>query len=307
MTPSWYDVLGVDPGAAAPEIRLRFKAEIADLDPTDRRFRLVSRAAEVLLDPVRRAAHDVELAEQADPEEDDTWALGATGDLAPVGVVSFSPMESSLDETRPVPVIDLTKGPEKSGEATASAKPASSPAASPSGRGPLRTAVVLAVLALVLVVATVVSFARGGNQSAGAASGGLPDARQVAAARAAAEAAIVPVLSYDFRQLDEDKAAAIGYLTPAYADEYAQYFGGVVGENSPTTRTVVQAKLLASGISRTGKGRVDVILFVDQATTNRRVTTPEIFKNQVIAQMVDQDGSWLVDCLVTTPEGGCDH
>ncbi|NPC98483.1 DnaJ domain-containing protein [Nocardioides sp. zg-DK7169] len=57
-TPSWYDLLDVEPSATTAEIRAAWKAAIADLDPTDRRFRTFSQAAEVLLDPDRRAAYD---------------------------------------------------------------------------------------------------------------------------------------------------------------------------------------------------------------------------------------------------------
>ena len=46
---------GPDPGR-------RGRPPIADLDPTDRRFRVYNQAAEVLLDPDRRAAYDAELA-----------------------------------------------------------------------------------------------------------------------------------------------------------------------------------------------------------------------------------------------------
>ena len=61
-SPSWYDLLGVEPGATEAEIRSAWKAAIADLDPSDRRFRVLNRAAEVLLDPEQRAAYDAELA-----------------------------------------------------------------------------------------------------------------------------------------------------------------------------------------------------------------------------------------------------
>ena len=59
---SWYDVLDVEPDASADEIRAAWRAAVADLDPTDRRFRVYNQAAEVLLDPSRRAAYDAELA-----------------------------------------------------------------------------------------------------------------------------------------------------------------------------------------------------------------------------------------------------
>lgn len=69
MIPSYYDLLDVDPTADDAQIRAAWKSAIADLDPTDRRFRAYNQAAEVLLDPTRRAAHDAELAAAA-PEPD---------------------------------------------------------------------------------------------------------------------------------------------------------------------------------------------------------------------------------------------
>ncbi len=165
---------------------------------------------------------------------------------------------------------------------------------------------VLGLLALLLATATVISFVRGGDASSAEAAG-LPDAREVAAARAAAEAAIVPVTSYDYRSLEDSKDAALSYVTPAFGEELTKIFDGVIAENAPSTQTVVEAKLLASGISRTGEDRVDVVLFVDQSTTNKQTDEPQVYKNQAIAQMVRIDGTWLLDCLVTTPGGGCDR
>jgi Mce-associated membrane protein len=61
MNANWYDVLDVEPTATADEIRTAWRAAVADLDPTDRRFRVYNQAAEVLLDPAKRAAYDAEL------------------------------------------------------------------------------------------------------------------------------------------------------------------------------------------------------------------------------------------------------
>ncbi len=62
MSLSLYDVLDVEPDATEDEIRAAWKSAIADLGPGDRRFRAYNDAAEVLLDPERRAAYDAELA-----------------------------------------------------------------------------------------------------------------------------------------------------------------------------------------------------------------------------------------------------
>ncbi len=125
------------------------------------------------------------------------------------------------------------------------------------------------------------------------------------AAQNAAERAIVPILSYDAARLDEDEQAAASYMTTAYGKQYAQLFE-VIKQNAPSTQTVVKAELLQSGIVRSGEERVEVLLFVDMATTNKQSTEPIVYKNQVRVQMEKVGGEWLVDCLLTAPNGVCD-
>ena len=73
VSPSWYDVLDVDLGATETDVRSAWKAAIADLEPTDRRFRLLNQAAEVLLDRDRRSAYDVALlTAELDAHQDDS-------------------------------------------------------------------------------------------------------------------------------------------------------------------------------------------------------------------------------------------
>jgi Mce-associated membrane protein len=63
--PTWYDLLDVSRDASTDEIREAWKAQIADLEPGDRRFDALNRAAKVLLDPAAREAYDAGLAEPA--------------------------------------------------------------------------------------------------------------------------------------------------------------------------------------------------------------------------------------------------
>lgn len=65
--PTWYDLLDVSRDATAEDIRAAWKTQIADLEPGDRRFDALNRAAKVLLDPEARAAYD-----PAHPQVDDT-------------------------------------------------------------------------------------------------------------------------------------------------------------------------------------------------------------------------------------------
>jgi Mce-associated membrane protein len=290
MTPSWYDVLGVEPDASDADVRAAWKAGVADLDPTDRRFRLLNRAAEVLLDGDRRAAHDAELAAQAAAEPDDTDESdgfdGAAGEA-----------EAELLAERPATTSGSTStAPGRTGR-TSTGGP---------GRGVL---VALGAAAAALLVAVVVSLVAGGASDTGAAAedDGSLTVRDVAAARAAAEAAVVPVLSYDYRTLERDKQAAISYMTPGYAEEYEQLFEAVVAVNAPATETVVSVDVQASGVVRTGEDLVDVLLFVDRPTVNREQTTPEIYKDQATVRMRQVGGEWLVDCLITGAGADCER
>lgn len=63
--PTWYDLLDVSRDASTDEIREAWKTQIADLEPGDRRFDALNRAAKVLLDPAAREAYDAGLAEPA--------------------------------------------------------------------------------------------------------------------------------------------------------------------------------------------------------------------------------------------------
>lgn len=68
-TPTWYDLLDVPRDASTEEVRDAWKTQIADLEPGDRRFDALNRAAKVLLDPGARAAYDAEHPEAADDTE----------------------------------------------------------------------------------------------------------------------------------------------------------------------------------------------------------------------------------------------
>ena len=83
-TPTWYDLLDVPRDASAEEVRGAWKAQIADLEPGDRRFDALNRAAKVLLDPGARAAYDAEhpdepLVEEARHDTEDSEPGLVTG------------------------------------------------------------------------------------------------------------------------------------------------------------------------------------------------------------------------------------
>lgn len=121
MTPTWYDVLGVERTASSEEVRAAWRAAIADLEPGDRRFRSLNEAAEVLLDDERRATYDAGL----EPVEEPV--------VEPVDQPAEQPAEEPTDQPG-----DRTTGPEPA----------------PAGRGvPAWLLGALAVLTAAMVVA----------------------------------------------------------------------------------------------------------------------------------------------------------
>jgi Mce-associated membrane protein len=281
VTPHWYDLLDVDRHATPEQIRAAWKAAIADLEPDDRRFRVYNEAGAVLLDPERRAAYDATLPEEGTPAEDPGPDDAAPEDPTPPDV----PVQQPVADHRPVEAAPDEDGPAR--DPHDDGTEADAPAARGDQRGggaPLWVVAVLAVLALVTVAATVFAWTR-------------PGPVDEDAARAAARAAVVPVLSYDYRTLDEDAAAARTYLTPSFRKKYDDTFT-LLEDNAPRTETVVAVEEpLADAVVRSSEDRVDVLLYVNQPTSNAQGSVT--YRNQVTLRMRLVDGEWLVDDLVT--------
>ena len=264
--PSWYDVLDVDRTASAEEIRAAWRAASAGLEPGNRRFKLLNEAAEVLLDPAARAAYDARLTEAEAESGTDTGTEAESGTEG---------LETGADAPAP------TTGRRGRDGRTGRSVPLV----------PAWLLIGLAVLAVAMVAATAVAWQRTAGES-------VEEATR--AAQTAAEQAIVPILSYDYETLDADQQRAQSYLTSDYRSDYDQLFG-VISENAPSTQTTVSAEVVGSGIVRSGRDRVQVLVFVDRPTTNKLTPQPVVYKDQVTVTMQKVGDDWLVDDLLTSP------
>lgn len=280
-TPTWYDLLDVPRDASTEEVRAAWKSQIAELEPGDRRFDALNRAAKVLLDPASRDAYDAGLGDQPVAGEPAAPAPSALTDLEAEREKSRLLRHRSKDQARE------RRDREKEQRQVAGG----------GGRAPGIPSWLLAglgVLAAGLVVATIWMWtARGGDGDDSAARD----------AQVAAERAVVPVLSYDYKHLEADQKAAQALMTGSYREEYDKLFT-VLEENAPPTQTRVTASVIASGIVRASDERVQVLVFVDRPTTNKLSAEPVVFKDQVTLSMQLVDGEWLVDDLITSPVPG---
>lgn len=272
--PTWYDVLDVPRDAPTEDVRTAWKDRIADLEPGDRRFDTLNRAAKVLLDPPAREAYDETLPEAQPP-------LVEEG--APAPVTRPARTQPGLVTRRRRLLRDGAGAPPQD-------------TASTSGpRGvPTWLLAGLGVLAAGLVVATAWTWTQGGPAG---------DDSAARAAQVAAERAVVPVLSYDYESLEADQREAQALMTGGYREEYDKLFT-VLEDNAPQTQTKVGASVVASGVVRASDDRVQVLVFVDRPTTNKLNPEPVVYKDQVTVSMQRVDGSWLVDDLITSPTPG---
>ena len=257
MTPTWYDLLGVDRDVSADEIRAAWKAGIADLDPGDRRFRSLNEAAEVLLDPDRRAAYDASL----EPEPEETVAEVRGAPAPSLEASEADAPEPTTTRRRPIPAWLLAA---------------------------------LAVLTALMVAAAGYLVAQPSDDAIASAT---------SEAQGAAERAVVTILAYDYRHLDDDQQAAGALMTPDYKKKYDQLFA-VIKENAPGLKAVVTVQVVASGIVRSGDDRVQVLLFVNRPTTNKESTQPTVYRDQVVLTMVKSGDGWLVDDMDTNKLAG---
>ncbi|WP_299049873.1 DnaJ domain-containing protein [uncultured Nocardioides sp.] len=328
MTPSWYDVLDVAPDASTEEIRAAWRASVADLDPTDRRFAVLNRAAKVLLDPDARAAHDAELAEQADAEDDpeDEPGSAEAAPVVPVPVAEKAPAtrapakkttakkttakkttaKKTTAKKAPAEKATAKEAPTAKADGPSLAKdsdtapdaPAEHPAQpARDGRSPLWVALVAGLAAVLLAIVTVAALV--GSTSTAQLDEDVTDAQ------AAAEQAIEPVLSYDATDLEAGRSTALSYMTEDFGKDYAEIFDGLIEGNAQEIGAQVQATLLASAVVRTDPevDRVQVLVFVDQQTTNDQLATPRTDSNQVTVTMQRVGDEWLVDDLDTGTAG----
>jgi len=295
LTPSLYDLLDVDSTASDTEIRAAWRTAIADLDPSDRRFRAYNQAAEVLLDPKSRAAYDAGLTTSDDlaPEPAATEEHGPPPAAAPVEEPSSGTGRTGLGSRLTNLRGRLARPRPTTGETSATTTSTTTTSAGADRQlVPAWLLIGLAVL-LAVVVAGVVYFANQPSDTE------IEEATQ--AAQSAAERAIVPVLSYNAKTLDADQAAADAQLTSEYREKYDNLFESVK-ENAPRTGTVVTAEApFASGIVRSGEDRVQILLFVNRTRINKASPEPVVFRDQVTVTMQKVGEDWLIDDLQTSP------
>lgn len=113
----------------------------------------------------------------------------------------------------------------------------------------------------------------------------------------AARTSAVTILSYDYRHLDADFAAATALTTGSLRTDYQATTSKAVAQLAAQTHAVVSAKVVAGGVVASTSTTATVLLFVDQTTTSNRLSAPQTDQNRVELTMRRSGRHWLVSGL----------
>jgi Mce-associated membrane protein len=113
------------------------------------------------------------------------------------------------------------------------------------------------------------------------------------AALAAARTEIPQVLSFSVSSLDADLARARGLVSGAFANQFNQLTGEVIGPAVKQQGITTKAKVLRTGIVDAQPGRVTVLMYVQQDTSGAGQPAHQAV-NQVEATMTEVHGKWLI-------------
>ncbi|MBT2394852.1 hypothetical protein [Streptomyces sp. ISL-100] len=179
--------------------------------------------------------------------------------------------------------------------------PADTPPAEPTrSRSLSRPGVLSAVLAVLTLVGLVATATLGLRYR---------EAERTAQARtaalAAAREAAPVILSYDYRHLDRDFAAARGHLTAPFLDQYGKTTKAVVAPTAKKYRGVVKATVAkppggdtpAASVVSASPDKAVVLIFMNQLTTSTQVSGPRLDLNRVRMTLVRTPQAWKVSAV----------
>jgi Mce-associated membrane protein len=114
----------------------------------------------------------------------------------------------------------------------------------------------------------------------------------------AAEAGIVPLLSYTGSSIDADLAEAQRYLTGDFRDEYTTLVRRVVAPVAKRDGIVTRAEVAAASVVSAERDRVVTLLFVTQTTQSTAVKEQRLDGSRLRVTLSEVDGRWLISDLV---------
>jgi Mce-associated membrane protein len=160
--------------------------------------------------------------------------------------------------------------------------------------------VLVAVAGTALTGIAVVNASSRADRVTSAAAAEQPwSAGQRATIAGAATRAVSTVLSYDYRHLDADFAAAHKVMTATFRKQYDATTAKGVRPLATRVHAISSAQVTAAGLVDGSANQVVVLVFVNQTATNTHLTAPRLDQSRINVTMVRVGGQWLITKMQT--------
>lgn len=152
-----------------------------------------------------------------------------------------------------------------------------------------RILVLLAITVIALIAAVVGQLWLAGERS---------EDDRVAAVSEAADRAVAAELSYDYRRLEAGAAEVEELLT---GDAKAQFIEvhAQIAKTATDLESVVTAEVKSLTVLDHDEDSARVLLFVDQTSSSKKLTQPQLDQSRVLVTMTRSGSAWLVSELST--------
>lgn len=218
---------------------------------------------------------------------------GPSGSPVPSGAPGATPAGTSPEGAASVPPprhpIDNLAAPVPGSSASAWEEPRPVPFLAS-----FRLLRLLVATCLVLVLVTGYAWWRSQHPKDGAApNGAITSSSARDAGLQAAATLTTKVLSYDWRTLDKDTAAAEAVLAPSFRGQYAKTMAGVHAQTLKNQVKLSAAAVATSIVSAT-EDKVVALVFVNQVTTAKGAANQRLDQNRVLVTLTRDGGEWRV-------------
>jgi Mce-associated membrane protein len=158
------------------------------------------------------------------------------------------------------------------------------------GRGRVRRPALVGVvlIGVVVVLLTLVVLLLQGWLHARAVASARDDAR------AQASVAVPQVAAYNYKTFDADTTRAAKLLTPTFRKAYLEVQQQTVRTPAVKYQAAVTADLVSIGAISGTTDDVKFLVFLDQTTTNTRLSAPRLSQNRLHVEMRKVHGHWLI-------------
>lgn len=152
-----------------------------------------------------------------------------------------------------------------------------------------RTTTVLAALALAAVSAGFVLWGVNRNHQNEVDAG--------TSAAAFAKSAVTKLLSYDTTSVDGLSSANASLMTSKFGQEYAQLVKTKLAPGVRQDSLTNQTNVVTTAVVSSSQSKVALLLFLNQVSSARGMSTPATTGSRVLVDLVRADGRWKIDRL----------